>query len=388
MMMVAVSTIAILATIPALSELYLPFLGSARRGQRRPGLGRVGARSSAVLTLVVSAGAMAVWVLASLMVRGVTASPLWMPTAALAALAGFLTSLPVRDVTSRPAPVVAYSLGWTVLVFVPLALIMMFPARVGLDAAAGPVDLGGALPVHVAVGASALALLFARRRLPQSGPQGVVPPRVPLLSSGLVLWIVWAIGLVGMELALDGISGLIAVDSIVAPLAAVVGWALVERLRTTSVTASGVVAGLVCGLVSITPGSGFLSPVWAVITGATAGIVCAVFVYQRVASSGRRTWFLVGAHLVAAAIGLGYLGLSGTGFGFIFTGQLSVLLTQIGGCVLVVVWAGGVSLLLWPLARRLAPRRVTGRRSGGRPSRGRPFGRRPLGGRGFGRRRS
>lgn len=340
-----VCTIAILAVIPAMSVQYREFLD------------RTGLRSSVTLTIFISASSLLIWLLISFFVPGVWDSPLEYPTAALAAVAGFLASLTVRDTTSHPLPAALFSIGWTALVFSPIAIAVLFPTSVGIPITAGPLDLGGALPVQVAVGAGGLVVLTLARGWAVADRSHVRPRSWLLLACGLVIWAGWLLGFVGLELQVDSVvTPRIILNSIIAPLCAIVGWLIGQRIVSASTNASGAVAGLFCGVVAISAGSAYFEPLWAAITGLAAGLACSIFVYRRIGKTGRHAWFLVGGHLVAGAVGLIAVGLFGSTLGFVYDGQLTLVEVQLLSVVLVVAWAGLVSLVLWLLVRRAATR--------------------------------
>jgi ammonium transporter, Amt family len=344
-MLSLLGAVAILAVIPALSILYREFLD------------RAGLRASIGLTVITSASSLALWLVVSAFVPGVIASPLELPTAALAAVGGFLSSLTVRDTTLHPVPPVLFSLGWTALVFMPVSLVVFFPTSIGIDVVTGPLDLGGALPLHVAIGGSALVVLtLARDRV--VGDRSHVRPRSWLLFiSGLVIWAGSTVGYVAFELVIDSVvTPRIVVNAIVAPLLGVVGWLIAQRIQTASTNAFGAFAGLLSGIVAIAAGSAYLTPLWAGITGLAAGIGCSLFVTTMVRRTHRHAWFLVGAHLLAGVIGLVMVGLFGISFGFLYDGQLTLVEVQLLSAVIVVVWSALVSFGLWLLVRSLALR--------------------------------
>jgi Amt family ammonium transporter len=345
-----VCTLGILAVIPAMSVQYREFLD------------RTGIRSSVGLTVLISVESMLIWLVISFFVPGVFSSPLEYPTAALAAVAGFLAGLTVRDTTSHPLPAALFSLGWTALVFSPIAIVVLFPTSVGIPLAAGPLDLGGALPVQVAVGAGALVVLTVARGWAVEDRSHVRPRSLLLLGCGIVIWAGWLLGFIGLELEIDSvITPRIILNSIIAPLCAVVGWLIGQRIVTATTSATGAVAGLFCGVVAISAGSAYFAPLWAVITGLAAGMACSIFVYRRIRKTGRHAWFLVGSHLVAAVVGLVAVGLFGLTLGFIYDGQLTLVELQLLSVVIVVAWAGVVSLVLWLLVRRSGRRGSTTR---------------------------
>jgi Amt family ammonium transporter len=341
----ALCTVGILAVIPGLSLLYREFLD------------RTGALASALLTAAICACAFALWLVVGFFVPAVASSPLYLPAASLAALSGFLASLTVRDTTTHVAPALLYSLAWTALVYTPVAVIVLFPTSVGLSPATGPLDLGGALPVHVAVGSGALVVLTVARGWSVADRSHVRPRSWLLLTSGLVIWAGCIAGYVGLNLSVDDVvTPLIVTNTIVAPILAILGWLIVQRIRSATTTAIGAIAGLVAGLVAIAAGCAYFTPLWAGVTGAAAGIAGSIFVSGWVRATHRHAWFIVGAHLLAAVVGLVMLGIFGTNSGFIFDGQIDLFVAQVVAIVLVSVWAAAISLLLWLMVRGIALR--------------------------------
>lgn len=340
-------TLAILAVIPALSIQYREFLD------------RTGLRASIALTVLISAGSTLIWLLVSFFIPLVAGSPLEYPTAALAAVAGFLASLTVRDTTSRSLPAALFALAWTALVFSPIAIVVLFPTSLGIPLTAGPLDLGGALPVQVSVGAGALVVLTVARKWAVENRSHVRPRSWLLLVSGLVIWTGWLLGFVGLEMSVDSvITPRIILNSLIAPILGLVGWLIAQRITTAQTNASGAVAGLFTGLVAISAGSAYFTPLWAGLTGLFAGIASALFVTERVKRTGRHAWFLVGAHLIAASVGLLMVGIFGLGLGLVYNGQLTLFQIQFVSIVAVVLWSASISLLLWLIVRQSARREL------------------------------
>jgi Amt family ammonium transporter len=340
-----VGAIAILAVIPALSILYREFLD------------RGALRASVSLTVIVSAASLLVWLAGSAVLPGVWMSPLELPVAALAAVGGFLSSLPVRDTTSHPLPAVLFSLGWTILVFAPVATAVLFPASIGLRAASGPVDLGGTLPLNVAAGGGALVvLLFVRRRSAEDRSHAR-PTSWLLVIAGLVFWAGWIGGYLALEAGVDAIvTPRILLNAVIAPLLGAVGWLIAQRIQTATTTAFGAVSGLLAGVVAISAGSGYLTPLWAGFTGLVAGLVSSLFATSLVRRTGRHAWLLVGIHLLAAAVGLVTVGFFALQFGFLYTGSTALIEVQFVAAVAVAVWSALISLLLWLPVRGLTHR--------------------------------
>jgi ammonia channel protein AmtB len=344
-LLTVVCSLGILAVIPGLSVQYREFLD------------RTGMRASIALTVMISAGSLLIWLLISLFIPPVWGSPLEYPTAALAAVAGFLASLTVRDTTSRALPAALFALAWTALVFAPIAIVVLFPTSVGIPPTAGPLDLGGALPVQVGVGAGGLVVLTVARRWAVEDRSHIRPRSWPLLVSGLVIWVGWLLGFVGLELSVDNVvTPRIIINSVIAPLLGMVGWLIAQRITTARTNAGGAVAGLLAGLVAISAGSAYFTPLWAGLTGLVAGLASSLFVTRRIKATGRHAWFIVGVHLVAASVGLLTVGIFGLGLGLVYTGQVTLFQVQFVSIAAVVLWSGAISLLLWLVVRQAARR--------------------------------
>ncbi|PRY70340.1 ammonium transporter family [Glaciihabitans tibetensis] len=340
--MPVLAALAWLACITALAVLYRAQLSSPARVRG----GRDDLRSI-VVPCVVSA---VVWVAVSVGVTGPTASPLRWPVAALAALAGLLIVVGARGLSASKPGMALYGGLWSALVFSPAAILVFYPATFGVSIAAGVWDLGGALPVHVAAGAAALALQRRQRRAGER-PLGESPRAITTLVALAVLWVCWLTALVGMDMAIDRATPTIVLNGMLVPVASVSGWLIVVRIRRRRTTLANAGGGLVAGLVAATAVGGSLGAVWAVALGLVVGVACASGSARSdgLASSGAG---LGATHLTAAAIGLVWVGLFGDGGGFIYTGQFSTVQVQIAAAVAVAGWGYGVTVALSPMLRR------------------------------------
>lgn len=296
-----------------------------------------------------AAGSLAWLVLAPILVPAVLGT-LYIPVAALAGVAAYLATVAVRAHGGGTASTILFALLWSLVVFVPTAILTFAPLVTDWPADLEPVDHGGSLAVNVASGAAALGVLLAGgRRL-----------RTALIrkSTGLVavvgLSIGWLAWLVGAELAFDEVSLSILVNGLVGAVGGVVGWLSVQRISHQSTTLNAVAAGLVSGLVAVTAGAPLFTPVSAAVAGVLAGGAACIFTLRRVSSSRRQQWFVVGSHLVAGAVGIVTLGLLATSMGFLFTGSITLIQNQILAVLLVAAWSTGVSFLLWSVVRRFS----------------------------------
>ena len=159
---------------------------------------------------------------------------------------------------------------WCVLVYAPVCHWVWGGGWVG---EMGALDFAGGAVVHVNAGAAALvAALFLGRRK-DYGRQALLPHNVPfvLLGAGL-LWFGWFGFNGGSALAADGLAGLAFINTLLAPTATIVVWAVLDHLYSKTITAVGLATAIVVGLVAITPAAGFISPMFALLLGAIAAL--------------------------------------------------------------------------------------------------------------------
>ena len=312
------------------------------------------ARSLGTSAAAAAAGTSA-WLLIAPVTVGAGVGDLFLPIAALAGVASFLATVAVRSGGSHPLATVLFAGTWSALVFVPAA----FLTFVGLPDFR-PTDHGGSIVMNVAGGAATLGVLVVMRTdVPRLRPATVsLPLGVGAVVTLCVAWIAW---LVGAELAIDEVTPNIILNALIGALGGAAGWLIVQRIRHQRTTLAAFAAGIVAGLVSITSGAAFYTPLFAAIAGLVAGAVACLFTLRRTEASRRQQWFIVGSHLVAGGIGVALLGVLATGTGYIYTGDTGITFTgifsfferQVISTVAVAVYSALVAALLWILLRLL-----------------------------------
>ncbi len=193
----------------------------------------------------------------------------------------------------------------------------------------GTIDFAGGTAVHINAGAAALALALVLGKRVGFAKGAHVPHNPPfvLLGAGL-LWFGWFGFNAGSELAADGTAALAFVNTIVAPAAALLAWLVVEKIRDGKPTSVGAASGAVAGLVAITPACAALTPGYAMILGALAGIVCALAIDLKFKLGFDDSLDVVGIHLVGGLVGTLYLGFFANGTGLVYSGQFTQLGVQ------------------------------------------------------------
>jgi len=219
----------------------------------------------------------------------------------------------------------------------------------------GAIDFAGGTAVHINSGAAALALsIVAGQRV--GFAKGAFAPHNPpfvLLGAGL-LWFGWFGFNAGSELAADGIAAAAAVNTLIAPAAALLAWCVVERLRDGKATAVGAASGVVAGLVAITPACAALTPTWAIVLGILAGTLCALAGDLKFRWGFDDSLDVVSIHLVGGLVGTLFLGFFASGTGLLFWtpevggsfGAFTQLVVQAIAALSVLVYSFVLALLL------------------------------------------
>jgi Amt family ammonium transporter len=136
-------------------------------------------------------------------------------------------------------------------------------------------DFAGGTVVHITSGVSALvcALYLGKR----SGyPSETMLPHSIVISviGACLLWVGWFGFNAGSALAASGLASSAFVATHFAAASATLGWMIAEWMRTGKPSVLGAISGCVAGLVAITPASGFVKPMPALLIGFLAGVVC------------------------------------------------------------------------------------------------------------------
>ena len=173
--------------------------------------------------------------------------------------------------------VLLFSGLWLLIVYAPVTHWIW--AGNGWLFQAGLLDFAGGLVVHLTAGSSALVL--AAMLGPRSTfPLQVDPPHNPamVMIGASMLWVGWFGFNAGSALAADGNAGMAMVVTHISAATASLVLMLMDWSRFGKPTLIGLVTGTIAGLASITPASGSVGPIGALIIGASAGIICYLFV--------------------------------------------------------------------------------------------------------------
>jgi len=247
----------------------------------------------------------------------------------------------------RFSAVLGFTVLWLLLVYVPVA---HWVWGGGWLAKLGVLDYAGGIVVHVNAGVAALvaALVVGPRR---GFPNTPMPPHsLPLTVMGAgMLWVGWFGFNAGSALAANGNAGMALLATHTGAAAGALVWMALEWLKYGKPSVLGMVTGVVAGLGTITPASGFVGPLGAMAIGAIAGGVCffATILLKRVlqiddsldVSPVHGVGGMVGSLLTGVFVDAA---LGGTGYatGMTMGNQLLVQAIGVGATAL---WCGGVT---------------------------------------------
>ena len=247
--------------------------------------------------------------------------------------------------------VMTFSGLWMLLCYAPVVHWVWgggFLADGGLFGATGIKDFAGGVVVHETAGLAALVIavmLGARRNT-------TTPPHNPgfVMLGAAMLWVGWFGFNGGSQLAADGGAAMALTVTHISAAAASLTWALWERIKYGKASLVGMVTGTIAGLASITPASGFVGPVEALVIGSVAGILC-----QEAVNLVRNSLKIDDTLDVFAVHGVG--GIFGTIMIAVFGAGTWV--AQIGSLVIVGIFTIVVTVVLVKLVSLVTPLRVS-----------------------------
>jgi len=177
---------------------------------------------------------------------------------------------------------VVFMVLWSFIVYDPMAHMVWGKGGL-LNATLGgrfpTLDFAGGTVVHITSGVSALVTaLYLGKRV--GFPKQPMPPHSVVLSfiGACLLWVGWFGFNAGSALAAGSLATSAFVATHFAAAAAALGWAGAEWIRNGKPSVLGAISGSVAGLVAITPASGFVKPMPALLIGLVAGVVCYLMV--------------------------------------------------------------------------------------------------------------
>jgi len=162
---------------------------------------------------------------------------------------------------------------WSILVYAPIAHWVWEPS--GWLFAKGVLDFAGGTVVHINAGIAGLACALVLGKRLGYGKEAMPPHNLTLTIIGAsLLWVGWFGFNAGSAVAADGRAGMAMAVTQIATATAALGWMFAEWIVKGKPSVLGIASGAVAGLVAITPASGFVAPIGALVIGVAAGVLC------------------------------------------------------------------------------------------------------------------
>ncbi len=259
---------------------------------------------------------------------------------------------------------VVFAILWSTLVYDPIAHWVW--ATGGWIRKMGGLDFAGGIVVHISSGVAALvaALLMGKRK--GYGTEPMPLHSLPMTITGAaILWFGWFGFNAGSAIAAGMLSTSAFVVTHIAGAGGALSWAFGEWIYKGKPTTLGVVSGAVAGLATITPASGFVAPMPALLIGLTAGIFCYMGVMAKNRFGYDDSLDVFGIHGIGGTWGVLALGLfaskavNAAGNNGLFFGNPSLFVVQALSVISTWVYSFGVTLILlkildWTMGLRVS----------------------------------
>ena len=243
-----------------------------------------------------------------------------------------------------------FTIFWSLIVYYPLAHMVWNGGLLSADGAisqaigAAAHDFAGGTVVHINAAVAALVIVLIIGKRKGFGTQPFRPHNVPFVMLGaFLLWFGWFGFNAGSAFAANGTAGYAWVSTSAATAAAMLSWGFTEKIRTGHYTAMGAASGIVAGLVAITPAADVVSPLWAIVLGAIAGVLTCLACGLKFKLGYDDSLDVVGVHGVGGFTGTVLIGFFGEGTGLFAGGDWRQLVVQIIVALVAIVWSAVIT---------------------------------------------
>ncbi len=256
-----------------------------------------------------------------------------------------------------------FSVFWVSLVYFPICHMVWGGGFLGEQ---GLLDFAGGTVVHITAGVAAIvaAVVMGKRNGFPDTP--MMPHNMTMTVTGAaMLWVGWFGFNAGSAVAANGDAGMAMLVTHISAACGAFTWAVMEWIKYGKASALGTVTGMVAGLGTITPASGFVGPMGALVIGISAGVICFIatgFIKRTLKIDDSLDVFPV--HGVGGMLGTLMAGifvassLGGAGYaeGMTMGSQIGV---QLIGIVLTVVWTATATFIILKVVDAITGLRVT-----------------------------
>ena len=233
---------------------------------------------------------------------------------------------------------------WAIFIYNPMA---HWVWGGGFLAELGALDFAGGLVIHILSGVSGLTICILLGTRRGYGQFAMIPHNLPMTVLGAaLLWFGWFGFNAGSAFAANGTAGYAWMSTTAATAAAMLAWGFTERIRTGHYTAIGAASGIVAGLVAITPAADVVSPLWAMVIGAIAGVLCCFACGLKFKLGYDDSLDVVGVHGVGGLTGTVLIGFFGEGTGLLAGSDWRQLAVQVIIALCAMLYSGVVTAII------------------------------------------
>jgi Amt family ammonium transporter len=256
-----------------------------------------------------------------------------------------------------------FSVFWATVVYFPVC---HWVWGGGWLAEKGLLDFAGGTVVHITAGVAAIvaAVVMGSRKGFPTTP--MMPHNMTMTITGAaMLWVGWFGFNAGSALAANGDAGMAMLVTHISAACGAFTWAVMEWIRHGKPSALGTVTGMVAGLGTITPASGFVGPMGALVIGISAGVICffaTSFIKQKLKIDDSLDVFpvhgvggILGTLMAGIFVSAG-LGGAGLAEGMTMSSQVGVQLT---GIIATIVWTAIATFVILKVVDAITGLRVT-----------------------------
>ena len=263
----------------------------------------------------------------------------------------------------RFSAMLMFSVLWFILVYLPIC---HWVWGGGWLAQMGLLDFAGGTVVHITAGVAAIvtAMMLGNRK--GFSTTQMMPHNLTMTVTGAgMLWVGWFGFNAGSAVAANGSAGMAMLVTHISAATGALTWMAIEWIKSGKPSALGIVTGMVAGLGTITPASGFVGPMAALLIGFTAGGVCFVAtttIKQKLRIDDSLDVFPV--HGVGGILGTLFAGFfvaaqfGGAGLeeGMTTASQMGV---QVTGILATAIWTGGLTYIILKVVGLVVSLRVS-----------------------------
>jgi len=239
--------------------------------------------------------------------------------------------------------------AWMLVVYAPIT---HWVWGGGFLADAGVLDFAGGTVVHINSGIAGVVAAMVIGKRHGYGTENMAPHNLVLSVIGAaLLWVGWFGFNAGSAVAADGAAGMAMAVTQIAAAAAALAWMFAEWVVIKKPSVLGIISGAVAGLVAITPASGFVDPMGALLIGLIAGLVC----FWAVAGLKKALGYddaldAFGIHGIGGIVGAVLTGVFAVeaigGTSGLIEGNAGQVMTQIGGIGATIAWSAVATFVI------------------------------------------